>query len=282
MTSTTLALLAAASFAVEPITETGRLAPFREHFTRHVSVFGVEIIATPTTPDEKILHAANVLAQYLDNDEDGTPDDPRVLEALTKGGAFLMMFNTEQEAERIERRLDFETIERAGFHIGQDLYAEETLPKGPPHIKKEGRFDATLEEVLHLVSQGYAIVYPEAFGFERGSRLTDAMDLSRGGTFRRVPRTYPEGAWYHYRDRTCDYSCMAVEYLYWALTTLHGAQDYPGRAEEIEHEWEPSTAAHLRARDPAVVKLLEEPRFKLPQTMPDGTYTPRPTQSVSP
>jgi hypothetical protein len=282
MTFTALAILATASFAVEPIPETGRLAPFHEHFTRHVTVFGIEVIATPTTPDAKILHAANVLAQYLDNDEDGTPDDPKVVEALTKEGAFLMMFGTEREAERLFRRLDFERVERAGFHIGQDLYAEETLPKGPPHIKKEGRFDASLEEVLHLVSQGYAIVYPKAFGFERGSRLSDAMDLSRGGTFRRVPKKYPESAWYHYGDRTCDYSCMAVEYLYWALTTLHGAQDYPGRANEINHEWEPSTAQALRERDTAIVELLEDPRFKLPRTMPDGTYTPRTTQALSP
>ena len=277
-----LAMLAAASFAIEPITETGRLAPFHEHFTRHVRVFGVEVVATPSTPDAKLLHAANVLAQYLDNDEDGTPDDPKVIEALTNEGAFLMMFKTEREAEQIFRQLDVERLERAGFHIGQDLYAEETHPKGPPHIKKAGRFDASLEEVLHLVSQGYAIVYPEAFGFERRSRLTNAMDTARGRAFRRVPKTYPDGAWYHYDDRTCDYPCMAVEYFYWALTTLHGAQAYPGRAEEISHEWEPSTAAHLRARDPAVVKLLEEPHFKLPRTMPDVTYEPKHTKPVSP
>lgn len=260
------------TFVVEAIPESGRLAPFREHFDRHVAVFGVEVIASPKTPKAKIVHAANVLAQYLDNDEDGTVDDPKIIEVLVKEGAFLMMFSTQREAERIFRRLDFETIERAGFHIGQDLYGEETLPKGPPHSKKRGRFDASLEEVLHLVSNAYGIVYPEAFSYEPGSQLTNAMDLARGGTFKRIPRKYPEEAWYHYRDRTCDYECMAAEYLYWSLTTLLGGQDYPGRAEEIDHEWEVPTPTALRERDPAVVNLLEDPRFKLPRTLPDGSY----------
>ena len=260
------------TFAVEAIKENGRLAPFREHFNRHVNVFGIEVLATPKTGEAKIIHAANVLAQYLDNDEDGTIDDPKVLKALVEEGAFLMMFKTEREAERIFRQVDFETIEKAGFHIGQDLYDEETLPKGPPHKKERGRFDATLEEVLHLVSNAYAIVYPEAFSFEPGSQLTNAMDTARGGQFKSIPRRYPEKSWYHYRDRTCDYECMAVEYLYWAMTTLLGGQDYPGRAEEIKIEWELTTPTALRERDQAIVKLLEDPRYSLPRTLPDGSY----------
>ena len=32
-------------------------------FTKHVEVFGIHIYATAASPDEKLLHAANVLAQ---------------------------------------------------------------------------------------------------------------------------------------------------------------------------------------------------------------------------
>ena len=259
-------------FAVRAIPEDDRLTVFRPHFDRFVNVFGVVVVATPRTEEGKIVHAANVLAQYLDNDEDGRVDDPDLHEALLEEGAHLVMFDTENEAERLMRRVPFERMERAGFHMGQGLYGEETLPKGPPHVKRAGRFDASLEEVLHLVSNGYGIVYPDQLGYEPGTQLTNAMDTARGGHFPRVPRRYPDEAWYHYDDRTCDYQCMAAEYLYWAITTLHGAQDYPGRAREIATEWETPTPELLRQRDTAVVELLEDPAFRLPSRMPDGTY----------
>ena len=259
-------------FTVRPLPEDGRLSVFSPHFDRFVDVFGVVVVATPRTDEGKIVHAANVLAQYLDNDEDGRVDDPDLHEVLIGEGAHLVMCDTEREAERLMRRVPFERLERAGFRMGQGLYGEETLPDGPPHVKRAGRFDASLEEVLHLVSNGYGIIHPEAFGYEPGTQLTNAMDTARGGRFRRVPRRYPDDAWYHYDDRTCDYDCMAAEYLYWALTTLHGAQDYPGRAEEIADEWEIPTPELLRQRDKAVVELLEDPRYRLPLRRPDGTY----------
>ena len=42
------------------------LAPFKEGgFSKYVSVFGVHIFATPDARDEKLLHAAKVMAEYL-------------------------------------------------------------------------------------------------------------------------------------------------------------------------------------------------------------------------
>ncbi len=40
-------------------------------FTKYIEVFGVKILATSTVPDEDIKHCAAVMAEYLDNDEDG-------------------------------------------------------------------------------------------------------------------------------------------------------------------------------------------------------------------
>ncbi|MGD2018252.1 MAG: hypothetical protein PVJ89_09060 [Planctomycetota bacterium] len=262
-------------FSPRPLPEAGRLAVFRPHFDRVVEVFGVHVLATPSTDAAKVEHAATILAEWIDNDEDGAPDDPAAHEVLVEGGAFLVMPATEREMERLHRRLDFEALEEAGFHIGQDLYGEETLPAGPPHVMARGRFDAALEEVLHLVSNGWVEAHPEALGYRPGSRLTDAMDLARGGRFRRVPRRYPEAAWYHYDDRTCDYECMAAEYLYWALTSHLGGQAFPGRAEEIAIEWECPTPELLAARDPAVVELLTDPALPLPRVLPDGEYRPQ-------
>ena len=40
-------------------------------FNRKVVVFGIDIYAVSSVEDTKLLHAANVMEQYLDNDEDG-------------------------------------------------------------------------------------------------------------------------------------------------------------------------------------------------------------------
>ena len=260
----------APTFEILALAEQGSFAPFHGVFHKRVDVFGVQVLATARVSDRKVLHAAHVAAQYMDNDEDGEIDDPRAHAELMQGRAFLVMAATERAFHDLD--LDRQALEDKGFRIGQDLYGEETLPMGPPHVRGRGRFDASLEEVWHLISNGWEAAHPEAFAYQPGSKLCDAMDLARGGRFRRMPRRYPTQAWYHYDDRTCDYSCMAAEYFYWTLTTLLNGQDYPGRAEEIADEWECPTPESLAERDPTVYALLTDPRWALPRVLPDGSY----------
>ena len=147
----------------------------------------------------------------------------------------------------------------------------ETRPRGA----ERGMFDASLEEVLHLVNTaGHAFAYPEAFGLKHDTALSKAMDLARGGRFERPPRRYPEGAWYTYDDPTCDYECQMAEYLYWGITSLMGGQDFRGRCEDIRHEWRPNTPERMRETDPALTGLLTDPEYRLPTVLPDGTYRP--------
>ena len=232
---------------------------------KSVSVFGVPVRATAATPDEKVLHAATVLAEYLDNDEDGVPDDAAVLEEMVKRGAVLIMAH--DEAELDASRDLFGDLTGAA----QALYAYETRPMG----SVAGSFDATLEEVLHLISfVGYSNAYPNAFDVSPGSVLADAMDRARGGRFRSVPDAYPVDAWFTYDDESCEYECQVTEYVYWALTSLLGAQAYAGRQDEIGHEWKLNTPQSLRVGDPHVYRLLSDPRYRLPTTLPDGEYAP--------
>jgi hypothetical protein len=51
-------------------------------FDKCVEVFGLRVLATSGVSEAKTLHTANVLAEYLDNDEDGNVDQPEVLAAL--------------------------------------------------------------------------------------------------------------------------------------------------------------------------------------------------------
>ena len=247
---------------------------------KYVNVFGVHIFASQTTAKDKLSHAAGILAQYLDNDEDGVPDNTLVLSQLVSRNVFIIMPGTEAEMEQLEMDL----IAEAGYRFGQDLYGEETKPDflvdGKINAPDGHYYDGALEEILHPITQhGYANAYPEVFGEERESTLAKCMDTARGGYFERVPKGgpksgYPEEAWYHYTDETCDYSCMVTEYIYWALTSILGTQDFPGRQEALEVEWELNTRERVRTGDPKVYKLLTDPQYKFPTKAPDGNYRP--------
>jgi len=229
--------------------------------SKFATAFGVPVYASAEVPDAKVLHAATVIAEYLDNDEDGVVDDPAVVKSLVENNAALVMFET---AEALETSGILESS-WADQIWGQDLAADETaIP---------GRFDATLEEVLHLINTaGHAQVYPDFLGMERRSALTEAMDVARGGRFLSVPSNYPGEAWYHYSDSTCDYSCMATEYLYWGLTSLLGAQ--ADRCDEISVEWKLCTPTQVQQTDSALHTLLTDPELHMPSVLPDGRITP--------
>jgi len=208
------------------------------------------------------MHAANVMAQYLDNNEDGTPDNDLIVAKMVEKGATLVIGATEDELGRALRKLTLSD----GMAI-QDLYASEMHPKGT----SSDQFDATLEEVLHLIThEGYAAVYPQTFGEQAGSQIADAMDTARGGRFDTIPSSYPEQAWYRYDDETCEYDCMITEYTYWALTSILGAQKY--RLSSISHEWKLNTKDLVEHTDPAIFSILTNSTYALATVLPDGDY----------
>ncbi len=232
-----------------------------KYFCKTTEVFDIKIYATENVANDKIFHAASVLAQYLDNDEDGVVDNQLVLNELVEKKVWLLMVENESELDAAIR------IPPMGKPF-QDLHDEEvTLINGSP------RFDASLEEVLHLITQhGYAEVYPNIFGENKDSEIAKAMDMARGGYFKNVPNSYPSNAWYTYDDKTCDYSCQITEYTYWALTSILGGQNYPGRLDEIKQEWRLNTKEKVKNSDPIVFSLMTDPQFNLPTNIPDGKY----------
>ena len=125
----------------------------------------------------------------------------------------------------------------------QDLGADETVLEW--HTTHSGRFDASIEEVWHLVTHvGYANAYPDIFGEREGTKVANAMDIARGGRFTTIPNYYPNNAWYTYNDKTCDYNCMVTEYVYWAMTSILGTQENrivaiaPRSIKPFVHSWQ--------------------------------------------
>ena len=231
-------------------------------FTKQIDVFGIQVYATDNVSDEKMIHAANMMAEYLDNDEDGVPDNQLVAEAMVAQNTALHMGKDEKELY---------SMDRSSFPPGakQALFDYETRPGGA----ERGVFDAAIEEIIHPITDvGYATAYPEVFGTEPGSEVAKIMDEARGGHFEKVPEKYPDNAWYTYYDETCLYECQITEYIYWALTSILGAQDFPGRLEQIQDEWRFNAKEKLQAGDPKIYVLLTDPQYKLPTVLPDGKY----------
>lgn len=229
-------------------------------FNRKVEVFGIPIYAVAAVEDNRLLHAANIMAQYLDNNEDGTVDNQAVLTAMQNNNAFMVMWKNESDLN----------IDPPAGAEGQDLGNDETIPAWHTN-GHTGQFDAALEEVWHIITHaGYASAYPSVFGEGAGTTLSNAMDIARGGQFTTIPNPYPDGAWYTYDDATCDYNCMTTEYVYWAMTSMLGAQE--NRLGEIQQEWKLNTRTKVQNMDPAVFSLLTDAQYNLPTVLPDGTY----------
>jgi len=109
-------------------------------FEKYVNVFGVHIYTDADVSHEKVLHTAGVMAQYLDNNEDGAPDNQKVVNAMTARDAALFMFNSEGTRDE-NKFIDMaEELHNRGVAL-QPLYGFECVLNGAAR----GELDATLE-----------------------------------------------------------------------------------------------------------------------------------------
>ena len=72
------------------------LDPALNSFSKYVNVLDCfHIYAEPSISDAKILHAASVAAELLDNNEDGIVDDPSLEAELLSAEAMMPLFSSE-------------------------------------------------------------------------------------------------------------------------------------------------------------------------------------------
>ena len=272
--------------------------------TMFIDVFGMYVIAAKESPLEKVLHTANVLAQYLDNDEDGFADDPNVLWQLVENNYIMPVWPIDGGADG----LTVSEIRQkcSNVNIGAYMFIEDINGNGGDSYVfggiandnsftngGDGEWDANLEEIFHTVTWGWYRAYPEYFangdwwpwtGIENkdliggkgelSSKLTTAMDAARGGWFEDTPDQYPDNAWYTYVDKSCGYGCQSIEYLYWLLMSNIGALDpsITNKCEKSKSEWFICTKEELKERDVLGFELINNYGFNLPTNIPDGNY----------
>ena len=232
-----------------------------ELFNRKVVVFNIPIYAFTTVEDSKLLHVANILAQYLDNDEDGIVDNLIVHDQLKANNAFLFLWKTESERD---------SFSPPAGHNGSNISADDvnSIWHSNGHT---GDFDNSLEILWKFLSSvGFESTYPNVFSSQVTSEIAIAMDVARGGNFQNPPATYPSGAWFTNRTATCDYACQVTTYSYWIMSSMLGAQE--NRLTDIQNEWTLNTNDKVQNNDVKAWAIFTNTNYNLPTTLPDGTY----------
>jgi len=262
--------LAQTSSCLDILTNPDTENPSLSEFDRYINVLGtMRFYAEPGVTDAQLLHAASVGAELLDNDENGVVDDVNLADQLISSNAIMPLFV--EEGSPAENAMMYNGDD--SFCVSAVLYSQEIAPWAPVDWFE----DACLEEILHTINVcGHVELYPLTFALDTpgASQLCQAMDLARGGQFLGVPGSYPEEAWYHYNDVTCDYQCMAIEYLYWCIATDMGVLNSPAICAEIEEEWEPCSPELFESVDVMMHSIINNPAYKLPQHAPNGIYCP--------
>ncbi|PID85564.1 MAG: hypothetical protein CSA11_00670 [Chloroflexi bacterium] len=205
------------------------------------------ICATPDVSQEKLTHAANVAAEWLDNDGDGIADEPRLIETLMANNPVVMM-----TGERGNLLQQGATMTQFGDRILQDLSAAETNPGGNER-------DASQEEIHHIImNAGWIQLFPDIFSDQasQNSKLYQAWQLANTNQL------------YVYNDPTCNDSCKVTEFVYLATAAYFGdVRDL--QTDEIRLY----TRDELQQSIPAVVEIFESADYNYPTNhWPTGSY----------
>ena len=203
---------------------------------------------------------APVLAKLHDQDEVGCADDQLVLKEiietrLNESQVAVLMTTSEDGTEEGIRLL----LE-AGYYVATVIVEDEAIPECSGLNFTYDCSDASIEELFYLITNiGVSAVYPDIFQpwyFGGGTYITEAMDIARGGRFRKVPIHYPFSAWYTYYDETCYYWCQGVEYTWWGYCAFSGVCEGRSGSPQYESEFKFMTKAKLIKGDPLLSDLF--------------------------
>ena len=232
-----------------------------EVFNRKVMVFNIPIYAFASVEDSKLLHVANILAQYLDNDENNLVDNLIVHDAIKADNGFLFLWKTIEEKDSFT----FPT-----GHKGKGI-KEDTINLIWHSNGHTGDFDASIKTLWNFMTEvGFETTYPAVFSSQTNSEISLAMDVARGGHFQNPPATYPNNAWFTNTDVTCSYACQITTYNYWILSSMLNAQE--NRLTDIQSEWTLNTSDKVQNSDVKAWAIFTNANYNLPTRLPDGTY----------
>ena len=66
---------------------------------------------------------------------------------------------------------------------------------------------------------------------------------------------------------------MMTEYIYWSVSSNYGMHVSSAGRKKSKTEWCPNTKILLKAQDPAVFKLVNDPKYAFPTDLPNDDYS---------
>ena len=244
-----------------------------------------------------------MLAEWLDNDGDGCVDNPTVLDHLLEIKEYedppLPKYTAQVAVVIMDDDSQLVDLQNAGIYQWAPLTYNEIFPNCSGPASTQECLDASLEEVLHLITDnGFAEAFPAALGIPlkgtNTSLLTEAMDVARGGKLETPPYVYNEDAWWTYTDESCDYSCQATEYIYQGIAAWVGALVGQGVTEQWRFDTREklvegdllltaiinvSRQSYTVSQHTLLVVLQDTSTYRLPNVSPTGNYYGPPTCS---
>jgi len=242
-----------------------------------LSVYGIPMFATSIWSTRKLNHVASVLAELLDQNEDGCADDQLILSSIIETRLLDMPVAVLLPTSEDDTDNGVRILENNGYFVATVVAENEAIPECSGMNFTYDCCDASLEELFHLITSiGASDAYPSIFQTEWFVRtyITDAMDLARGGHFRKVPTRYPSTAWYTYYDETCDYFCQGVEYTWWGYCAFSGVCEGRSGSAEYESEFKYLTQDRLLKGDSLLSELFLSSGnlYTIPTQPVDGIY----------
>ena len=318
-----LASLAAAGAKITPVWGTGAgtwLAPC----ARVTKIFDIPICLTTATwnicssDPTKCNHIANVVAQLMDNDADGKVDDAAVHKHMKDNKYFIITPATDADSESETNMPNEGKSQMSGLWEAVPNCCDVPANRGASQTDRSTwaaaigttagcntQRGATTEEVLHLITEAAAALYPAKWGGSYSSTAGAAVQATNGncgwgysGNYQN-PSTSSCVGQYAYDDSTCDARCIVVEGIYWAIVSYIGGLYTSDRASSVSQEWlmctpddgmtivpsGVSNAATLQSGSAALFALVGDSTSDgnkwIPAIMPDGAYAGNATKATA-
>ena len=124
---------------------------------KFINVFGVYVISHDSIPEEYPIHTAKILAEFIDNDLDGIPDDMNVINSLTENNYVVPVWTEYLRDKHFSSQRGTSCEDNIGYAASMYFNVDTFALKG---MIEDGIFDVNIEEVWHVVSRGWYDAYP--------------------------------------------------------------------------------------------------------------------------